>query len=114
MEREEEKAEIQKQDWRVTKAIHVLERRVDHLRKRIPERTANGEPASFDASELAAMQWAVRVLHSLAIKGRLNLAAVPDIYQIEIDARLAAGKIPICVFSACKQTEPHSRVFDDY
>lgn len=46
--------------------IARLERRADHLARRVAEKSALGRNCSYDAAELTALYWAIKQLHHLA------------------------------------------------
>lgn len=45
--------------------ISVLEKRISHLRKRIEGSNAD---LSFDKAELAALEWALKIVHKYLVK----------------------------------------------
>lgn len=42
--------------------IQRLERRADHLARRVAESRANGKKFSYDEAELSALNWAIKIL----------------------------------------------------
>lgn len=46
--------------------IGRLERRADHLARRVAESRANGKKFSYDEAELAALNWAIDLLSRVA------------------------------------------------
>lgn len=57
------------------KYMEALQRRSDHLARRVAEADAAGSVRSYDRAELAALNWAIQSLES-----RLPLSDMPGAY----------------------------------